>query len=177
MISAPHATAQLTLSDLSDISLGDYNDSVLELDIDGDSVTDFNISVFNTFSSGLNSLGTNASAENLGSLQVFELGDSINSGWDFNSYSTFNDFVSGGTQYVGVQFDISGNTHFGWLEFNFLNTEFIDGTLVSAGWQATPGATATISALSAVPEPASAGLWSGIAASMVGFWRRRRRTS
>lgn len=175
LVASPDASAQLTLSSLSDMDLSDYNNGVLALDIDGDSVTDFNISVYNSFSADLNPLGSNAVVGSGGLLDVKSLGDTIHMDLNYNSYGSFDNFVSGGSQYVGVQFDISGNTHYGWLEFDFPSIHFIQGSLVSAAWQATPGHSATISATSAVPEPADAGLLAGLFAAFAGFFRRRRR--
>lgn len=56
-----------------------------------------------------------------------------------NDYS-FGDptFVGAGDKFVGVSFDISGNTHYGWLRFTNISVDGKTWTLVDMAYESTP---------------------------------------
>jgi hypothetical protein len=53
---------------------------------------------------------------------------------------TFGDpnFVGAGDKFVGVRFDISGNTHYGWLRFTNISVDASSWTLVDMAYESTP---------------------------------------
>jgi hypothetical protein len=61
---------------------------------------------------------------------------------------------SNGDNFVGLAFDLMDGTHYGYVQFE-------DTNLVGYGYESTPGATITATAITAVPEPASIFLLSG----------------
>lgn len=68
-----------------------------------------------------------------------------------------------GTVYVGVTFDIGGDSHYGWLEFYLPNTDvYTGGELVAAAYQSIAGADAPIP----VPEITA---WQGVLAAVCLF--------
>ena len=75
--------------------------------------------------------------------------------------------------FFGVQFEIAGETHYGWVEVSGLNA---GPTLHSFGYNDTAGAASIVGGGTAVPEPSSVMLLAAGAAGLAA-WRRRHKTA
>ncbi len=174
------ASAQVVVSSFPSDDLSNNNGSTLFIDINGDSTDDFQLTGHFSFgNSTLSGIGGNRVAvagSGSTTLDVFTIGQTIDSGLDFNSYGNFGNFINQGLSFVGLQFSVSGQTHYGWLEFDFNGSDsFTDGTLSLGAWNTLANGGATISDLSAVPEPSTVGLIGGLAAGLGVAWQRLRR--
>lgn len=142
------------------------------LDIDGDGTDDFELSSNAEDYTDLLQVSGSGSlivTNEDGFVAIFETGDAVGSGsgtfdpqarvWD--ALQTSPPGLAGlGTSYVGFSFTISGETHYGWMEFSYPNANPFDGgTLVSAAYQGTADAPAPIP----IPEISS---WQGIVSGM-----------
>ena len=73
-------------------------------------------------------------------LAALESGELINgSVTSETNIGQFDNLIDQGTRYVGVEFDISGNTHYGFLQFQFNSTNFNEGFLVAAARETNVG--------------------------------------
>lgn len=73
-------------------------------------------------------------------------------------------------RFVGVRFNLSGNTHYGWIELQ-LNAPFADGTILGYAYESTPDT--GLFTVSSIPEPPSLLLLASGAAGLAALRRRR----
>jgi hypothetical protein len=152
----------------------------LQLDIDGNSTSDFTINFSNSAELRINGGASNRSGDSGTSVgfgynftQAFASGTSIGSGAQWAAVTTlasaFNPGGPGTNFYAGFQFNIGANTHYGWIQFSIpsRSSPFTGATAVAAAWQNTAGLGINAGA---VPAPGA------IAAILgAGLLRRRRR--
>jgi hypothetical protein len=138
---------------------GHYDDYYI--DIDGDGEDDFWF--YNTYNSVYLQItiwsqnsniwvgGQNPYALNNGYV-VSSLLNFSGTGLGFLVYETYAGFNSGNfinqisDKYVGVKFDISGNTHYGWIRLRGITENLDQWMIVDAGWEDTPDTPITIDA-------------------------------
>ncbi len=156
--------------------------SSASLDINGDSTNDFtfSISVGNgrTFMSVL-PLGINAVAGSAGLVAMYTPGDLIDATAPFvtgsNDLASFKsgyigNWASDGTPgYMGLSFDLSGSTYYGWAR---AGTDFSTTTLTVYDWAYNDQAGAGLEA--GIPEPTTLGLFCLGAAGVLALRRRKR---
>ncbi len=152
----------------------------LQLDIDGNSTSDFTINFSNSAELRINGGASNRSGDSGNSVgfgynftQAFASGTSIGSGAQWAAVTTlasaFNPGGPGTNFYAGFQFNIGANTHYGWIQFSIpsRSSPFTGATAVAAAWQNTAGLDINAGA---VPAPGA------IAAILgAGLLRTRRR--
>ena len=93
-----------------------------------------------------------------------------NSTYGTTSYYSYGNWAGASNKYLGVQFNIGANTHYGWVELsaNAAKTQF---TVHGYAYETTPdGAIAA----GAVPEPGSLALFA-LGAAGLAAWRIRRK--
>lgn len=152
----------------------------LQLDIDGNSTSDFTIHFANSgelrISGGLsNRSGDSGTSTGYGFnfTREFASGTSIGSGAQWAAITTlasaYNPGGPGTNFYAGFQFNIGANTHYGWIQFSIPSSSspFTGATAVAAAWQNT--ASLGINA-GAVPAPGAIAVILG-----AGLLRPRRR--
>ncbi len=130
------------------------------LDLDGDGTDDFNFglpgasSVFNSYTSYNSAFISNPASNSwVGSSDPYALSSSYaisasasfagsGGGWNLGSASSAGSNYSGnfpgqGDQFIGVKFDISGETHYGWIRINLASS--CDAlTIVDWAYEETP---------------------------------------
>ena len=124
----------------------------LQLDIDGDSTSDFTINFSNSAELRINGGASNRSGDSGNSVgfgynftQAFASGTSIGSGAQWAAITTlasaFNPGGPGTNFYAGFQFNIGAATHYGWIQFSIpsRSSPFTGATAVAAAWQNTAG--------------------------------------
>ena len=152
----------------------------LQLDIDGDSTSDFTINFSNSAELRINGGASNRSGDSGTSVgfgynftQAFASGTSIGSGAQWAAVTTlasaFNPGGPGTNFYAGFQFNIGANTHYGWIQFSIpsRSSPFTGATAVAAAWQNTAGLGINAGA---VPAPGAIAVILG-----AGLLRTRRR--
>jgi hypothetical protein len=98
----------------------------------------------------------------LGEYPEFEFEDGSDYPWN-----------DGGTGYVGLRFDIAGQTHYGWAQFTY--DDAADTlTLLDFAYENTAGASILAGNTGVIPEPGSAALLMALASGAVAAYRRRR---
>ncbi|WOO41713.1 hypothetical protein [Rubellicoccus peritrichatus] len=158
----------------SPISNQPLNNLITSIDIDGNGTDDFEINADIQQISVVDILSL-GSVFNAGELTPLTGGEAINGGLSFGDPAGFAEFLGNGTQYAGFGFQRDGNNHFAWLEFNFPDSTFTNGSIVGGAWETI--ADTTISAGGAIPEPRDAALAGGILAGIVAFIRHKLRRS
>lgn len=155
------------------------SDINLSIDIDGDGIEDFVLfaNSADNFTLTLSPATTGNGSMSLGAAEspnyvtALQPGDSVGNTTPPGTYNTDGCIWSAtdsnlgglGTTYVGVTFEITGTSHYGWLEFNLPNANVYDGgELRAAAYQSIPGADAPIP----VPEIAA---WQGVLAAVCLF--------
>ena len=152
----------------------------LQLDIDGNSTSDFTINFSNSAELRINGGASNRSGDSGTSVgfgynftQAFASGTSIGSGAQWAAVTTlasaFNPGGPGTNFYAGFQFNIGANTHYGWIQFSIpsRSSPFTGATAVAAAWQNTAGLGINAGA---VPAPGAIAVILG-----AGLLRTRRR--
>lgn len=98
-----------------------------------------------------------------------EIGPSANEAGDGGSHvgATFNNynFFSGDDKYIGVSFEIAGQTHYGWIGFEVDSTNPLHGVIRDYAYESTPD-TAITAGAKPVPEPGSLALLAAGAGAM-----------
>ena len=79
--------------------------------------------------------------------------------WDEGSSSWSGTLAGGETAFVGLQFDIDGNNHYGWMKLNLANTQPNSAPLTVVDWayESTPNTSIVVGA---IPEPSTVALLS-----------------
>lgn len=152
----------------------------LQLDIDGNSTSDFTINFSNSAELRINGGASNRSGDSGTSVgfgynftQAFASGTSIGSGAQWAAVTTlasaYNPGGPGTNFYAGFQFNIGAATHYGWIQFSIPSSSspFTGATAVAAAWQNTAGLGINAGA---VPAPGAIAVILG-----AGLLRRRRR--
>ena len=152
----------------------------LQLDIDGNSTSDFTINFSNSAELRINGGASNRSGDSGTSVgfgynftQAFASGTSIGSGAQWAAVTTlasaYNPGGPGTNFYAGFQFNIGANTHYGWIQFSIpsRSSPFTGATAVAAAWQNTAGLGINAGA---VPAPGAIAVILG-----AGLLRTRRR--
>ena len=152
----------------------------LQLDIDGNSTSDFTINFSNSAELRINGGASNRSGDSGTSVgfgynftQAFASGTSIGSGAQWAAVTTlasaFNPGGPGTNFYAGFQFNIGTNAHYGWIQFSIpsRSSPFTGATAVAAAWQNTAGLGINAGA---VPAPGAIAVILG-----AGLLRTRRR--
>ena len=124
----------------------------LQLDINGDSTSDFTILFANSAELRINGGLSNRSGDSGTSAlygynftQAFASGTSIGSGAQWAAITALaNAYTPGGPGtnfYAGFQFNIGVATHYGWIQFSIPSSSspFTGATAVAAAWQNTAG--------------------------------------
>lgn len=179
LVLAQHASAFVVSSSISNYSFVDETD--INLDIDGDGTDDFLLSI-NDSSPWAELYGISSSNEVVvtsgdpSRIEPLSSGSVVNAGSTFNQGFALDDFFSAGTNYVGITFQRSSATHYGWIEINYSGGQPSDGMIVSAAWENVAD-TAILTGASAVPEPGTTALWGGLGTALgLLAWRRRKRS-
>jgi len=168
------APATIQVSALSNINLpdsGSYN-----IDVDGDSLTDFSIDAANENISGsfINGAGYNSISATLSGpipAIVYNSNETVDAGLTYNDSADMGGFINSGTSYLAFSFFVGGSTRYGWMEFTLpFGSDLTDGTLNAIAWEDSGASIQT----GAVPEPAHAAIGGGIIAGLLAFFRRRR---
>lgn len=168
LASAETVNATLIVVDPPDITIG--ADGQYDLDLDGDSVNDFSFYNFtdtnkvnfdyrelhvSTF--GTNQIADSAAPQDTGEtspgVHTFSGGDYVMSGYKDAPPDTgggpYGDWFGVSNKFLGLQFDIGGQTHYGWAELSVSDSTDIStaatATLHRWGYDDTPF----------VPEPSS----------------------
>lgn len=175
------ASVMITDFDLT-ITSGNYSG----FDLDGNGSFDISIFVSNYIPSDINAFnGLSASfpkykGAGKNTTTMFSEGETVDSGNVFNnsSYLSYlDDFYGewvtvGAHGYIGIQFDISGDTHYGWLE-----VERGSAIVTRGGYETQAGVGAFIPArTSPIPEPGTLTLLAAGAIGMAGIHRRRQKS-
>jgi hypothetical protein len=119
--------------------------------------------------------GTNATATGTGTLQTSQI-------MKFKTFKLVQvgpwPFPSGGAAYLGVQFQISGETHYGWVQLGATTNDFVGAPnqidLMAFGYETNPNTGIGAGATSETPEPATLSLLALGAAGVLAARRRRR---
>jgi hypothetical protein len=108
-------------------------------------------------------LGTTINGANAGSANLLKLNTGYVGAWP----------IDGTPKYLGLQFDMSGNPHFGWAQVG-VNVNSTDSSFTVVDWAYENQASTAIAAgdSGAVPEPTSFALFAMGAAGLLA-WRRR----
>lgn len=174
----------------------EVNDSVAGLDLDGDGTVDINIGhdADGGYSGISYAVATASAVAGNGAVGSFyaSAGASSNSAsaglsfasgplylWDGSGFIG-SQFVAGTTNFLGVQFDVGGATHFGFVELFVSDDANPNGaatsnvvTIVNYAFQDQAGDAAHFEQPPAVPEPGSLGLFALGAAGLAMFRRRK----
>ncbi len=86
-----------------------------------------------------------------------------------SSYDTSGNFLDTSGKYIGVRFDIGGNTHYGWIQVNVPGVPD-SATITGYAYQDTADAQITAGA---IPEPGSLALLA-LGAAGLAAWRKKR---
>ena len=155
--------ATVMLSSISNIAFTSGSD----LDIDGDGSSDFYLGGWDNY---INASGIGLIAID-GSYNIDRLseGEFINDGLSYDYGAPISS--AGGIFYAGVEFDISGGTHYGWLKIDAGDTGALEEiTILAAAWESS--ADTEISA-GAIPEPRETVAALGLFAGLVALFRKR----
>ena len=163
---AGNAEAQIVYTDVNpDVTLNVLNSDSYSIDFNNDATPEFTIETYASVSSytyyynpyifssfnagivpqgsfGIQGSGTFADALNLNdsinSFQIFNTNNSnYNLGYAINGESHYGNFPGAGDKYIGVQFTIGTNTHYGWVLVNYAaDCEFI--TVKGYAYESTP---------------------------------------
>ncbi len=153
----------------------------MELDIDGDSVADFQL-FGNHFFVELSGLGSNEVAkEPDGMATVSSLGDTVGAGLSYQTLALIHQESYAPSPSALVTFSVGFHfigqdslLHYGWFNFEFPggNSETIAGAkVVSAAWESVANTGVTIIA---VPEPASYVAFVGAGLGFWALWRNQK---
>lgn len=153
----------------------------LFLDLDGDSVDDFEIfgnhSHVNAFGLGSNEVATEGS----GMATVLGAVNTVDAGLSYQSVATLHQMLdatspsAAGAFSVGFHFVGQDSLlHYGWLNLNFPNANSISisgAEVVSASWESMAATGVTITA---VPEPAAQVAIAGLGLGLWALWRKQK---
>ena len=149
------ANAQVQYSGVINHSMVTFD--TYNIDLDGDGVDDFamqlNTSSSGSFSGDIDRLVSNNNWMGTGFASALSSGVAVNSAvadwdtndtpWDLGYYSQagsaiYGPFPGAGDKFIGVKFDISGETHYGWIRVN-LAADAQSMTVVDWAYESTAG--------------------------------------
>ena len=170
---ATASNASIITSSITNQPLNLGSGSPNDIDIDNDTVIDFQV-VYGNSSFQIIGLLNNLIAEDTSQTRRYSLGETILFSDPNQSILTIGNLINQGTSYVGVLFAVGGtSTNLGWLEFNYPTTTPTDGVLVRAAWESNEGQDI---AAGVVPEPNTAALsFFGILTAWFSIFRRRKK--
>jgi hypothetical protein len=90
---------------------------------------------------------------------------------EFGSY--FGNWANTENRYLGLEFSLNGQEHFGWAEFSVLAGPGITGTLEGYAYDSVPNQSLLAGQTSATPEPGTLGLLA-LGSLGLAFWRKRK---
>jgi len=155
------------------------------LRVNGNGISGDSVRGYNTLGNGFASALTKGAA--IGPGQVFQNANNTTSHWGnlglqmvgetFGRSFLSGPWVNVSDRYLGLKFDVSGQTYYGWIGFSFVGAQSsqfgLTATLTGYAYDTVPNQQILAGQTTATPEPGTLGLLA-LGSLGLGFWRRRK---